>query len=267
MQYSMVIDLKKCVGCHACTIACKAEWDVPTDQGRNWVNRLGPAMTPEGLASTYYPGLCNHCDEPACVPVCPADTIQKTFKDAKTGKTTTLEVAATYKDPFNGTVQIDKDRCLGCGECASACPYGARYVNESQINEELGSDGTVDKCSYCMPRVEAGLQPACVQTCLAGARIFGDITDPNSEVSKYKKMGAANLSSAAVNIGSNGLYYGNKRDMSLLTTTSTPTEMASVNHRRQLLARMKPAMNKAKNFGMLGLVGAVALKGMNDDKE
>lgn len=267
MQYGMVIDIKKCVGCHACTIACKAEWEVPADKNRNWVHRLGPDNTPHGLASTYYPGLCNHCNEPSCVPVCPSDTIQKTFTDKKTGKTKTLEVAATYKDPFNGTVQIDKERCWGCGACADACPYNARYVNENQINEELGSEGTADKCTYCMPRVEMGLEPACVQTCLARARIFGDLDDPNSEVSKYKKMGAKSLSSVNVNIGSNGLYYGNKRDMALLTATSTPQVMPEANMRRILMAKMKPGFNKAKNLGMLGLVGAVAMKGMKEDKE
>jgi tetrathionate reductase subunit B len=267
MQYAMVIDLNKCIGCHTCTIACKAAWNVPAEHGRNWVKRLGPAQTPEGLAATWYPGQCNHCDSPVCVAVCPAEKIMKTFKDAKTGRTTTLEVAATYKNPFNGIVQVDQDRCLGCGECAAACPYEARYMDEDRVNEELGSDGTVDKCTFCQPRVEAGLQPVCVQACLAGARIFGDITDPDSEVSGYREKGAVSLSSSVVNIGSNGLYFGNKRDMSLLVSTQTPTAMSSVNHRRQLLARIKPAVKKAKNFGMLGLLGAAALKGLEDDQE
>ena len=265
MQYAMVVDLNKCIGCHTCTIACKAAWKVPAEQGRNWVKRLGPAQTLEGLAFTYYPGQCNHCDFPACVGACPADTIMKTFKDIKTNKTTTLQVAATYKNPFNGIVQVDKDRCLGCGECVVACPYDARYVDENMINEELGSEGTVDKCSYCMPQVEAGLQPVCVERCLSGARIFGDITDPDSEVAQYKERGAVSLSSPAVNIGSNGLYYGNKRDMSLLTSTQTPSTLTFANQRRQLLARMKPALKKAKKIGVLGLVGAVALVKVEDD--
>ena len=107
-QYGMVIDLEKCIGCHACAIACKAEWEVPAEEGRNWLKRLGPANTPHGLASTYYPGLCNHCDHPPCVDICPADTVERTFKDPATGKQKTMEVAATWKDPFDGTVQIDK---------------------------------------------------------------------------------------------------------------------------------------------------------------
>ncbi len=67
MQYGMIIDIDRCVGCHACTIACKAEWEIPARYGRNWVYRLGPAMTSTKIAYTYYPGLCNHCDEPPCV--------------------------------------------------------------------------------------------------------------------------------------------------------------------------------------------------------
>jgi len=231
-QYAMIIDLDRCVGCHACAIACKAEWDVPVDQGRNWVRRLGPAQTPFGLASTYYPGLCNHCDKPACVEVCPADHINRTFTDPESGKKVTLEVAATWKDPFNGTVQIDKERCLGCGACADACPYGARYVNEE------GDEPKADKCTFCVERLARGLQPACVQTCLAGARIFGDLSDPTSEVARYIKKGAIRLESAAVKIGPNVYYSGKKRDLHLLATTSTPQSMPEANLRRTMLASL-----------------------------
>ena len=222
-QYGMVIDLEKCIGCHACAIACKAEWEVPADEGRNWLKRLGPSDTPHGLASTYYPGLCNHCDQPACVEVCPADPVERTFTDPATGKQKTMEVAATWKDPFDGTVQIDKDRCLGCGACADACPYEARYVNPNQ-----GEDGKADKCTFCVERLAVNLEPACVQTCLAGARIFGDLNDPKSEVTKYVKKGAIKMESSAVQIGPNVRYYGNKRDLSLLTESSTPQAIQEV---------------------------------------
>ncbi len=262
MQYGMVIDLEKCIGCHACTIACKAEWEVPTESGRNWVRRLGPAATPHGLASTYYPGLCNHCNEPACVEICPADVEEMTFTDAKTGKKKTMEVAATWKDPFNGSVQIDKARCIGCGACADACPYEARYVNEDL------EEPKADKCTFCMPRVEKGLTPACVQTCLAGARIFGDLDDPKSEIAQYIKNGAYGLSSAAVQIGPNVRYYGNKRDTYLLTSTSTPTEMPEANLRRVFMAKMSKSANDAiKNIGMIGLAGALLCKKTEEGEE
>ncbi len=262
MQYAMVIDLDKCVGCHACAIACKAEWGVPVADGRNWVKRLGPARTPHGLSSTYYPGLCNHCDEPACVPVCPADLENRTFKDKLTGATKTMEVPATFKDPFTGIVLIDKDRCLGCGACADACPYGARYVNP-----DLGEDGKADKCTFCIERVDEGLEPACVQTCMTGARIFGRLDDPKSEVAKYVKKGAARIESAAVAIGPNVFYYGNDRDISLLKATCTPLEMpeASVINKRAVMARLNKTV--ARGLGLGGLIGAMACLADNNNMD
>ena len=248
MQYAMVIDLNRCVGCHACAVACKAEWDVPAHNGRNWVRRLGPSETPYGLSKTYYPGLCNHCDEPACVEVCPADTIMKTFTCPATGRKKTMEVAATYKDPFTGVVLIDKDRCIGCGACAEACPYGARYVNP-----DIGEDGKADKCTFCIERVNAGLEPACVQTCLSNARIFGRLDQ--GEVARYLKKGAARLESDAVKIGPNVFYFGNKKDMHLLKTACTPNEMpeASLIGKRAMFARLGKGV--LKGTGLAGLAG------------
>lgn len=252
----MIIDIDKCVGCHACTIACKAEWEVPAQFGRNWVHRLGPAMTSAGMAYTYYPGLCNHCDKPSCVDVCPADPVSMTMKDAKTGKTVTMEVAATWKDPFNGTVQIDKERCIGCGACADACPYDARYINEDLADDE--SYGKADKCTYCVERLAEGLEPACVQTCLAGARIFGDLDDPNSAVAQYVKKGAVGLSSEAVQLGPNSRYFGSKKaDMELLMQ-SAPQEMPEASLRRIMLAKMsQPAVKQIKELGLIGLAGSL----------
>lgn len=263
----MIIDLDKCVGCHACAIACRAEWEVPVgkdsadrERRRNWVDRLGPTKTPDGLASTYYPGLCNHCDKPACVEVCPADRVEMNFNDSESGKNKTMSVAATWKDPFNGTVQIDKKRCIGCGACADACPYDARYVNEE------GEEPKADKCTFCVERVAQGLEPACVQTCLARARIFGDISAPNSDPAKYLKKGARRLESANVKLGPNVRYYGNKRDMHLLVSISTPQAMPQANLRRTLMAQMmKPAIREMKNLGIIGIAGALMVKGISED--
>ena len=265
----MIIDLDKCVGCHACAIACRAEWEVPTGKDsadrqrrRNWVKRLGPSHTPHGLSSTYYPGLCNHCDAPACVDACPADQVEMTFKDPKGGESKKMTVAATWKDPFDGSVQIDKARCIGCGACADACPYNARYVNEDL------EEPKADKCTFCVERVAQGLEPACVQTCLARARIFGDLSDPNSEVAKYVKKGAARLESEAVKIGPNVRYFGNKKDMHLLTTTCTPQAMPEANLRRTFMASMmKPVAKQARNLGLLGLVGAVVVKKLSEEEQ
>ena len=265
MQYGMIIDLNRCVGCHACAVACRAEWEIPVQFARNWLRRLGPAKTAHGLAATYYPGLCNHCAHPACVEVCPADTEMVTFKDVKTGRTKNMEVAATWKDPFNGTVQIDKKRCLGCGACADACPYGARYVNPDLADDD--SDGKADKCTYCMPRVAVGLQPACVQTCLAEARIFGDLDDPESEVSKYVKKGAVGLTSKNVQIGPNSRYFGNKKDMALLMTQA-PQEMPEANSRRSMLAGLlRPARQQAETIGLAGAAATLLGKALDDEEK
>ncbi len=268
MQYGMIIDLERCVGCHACTIACRAEWEVPVPYQRNWVKRLGPTMTEFGMAATYYPGLCNHCDKPPCVDVCPVDKTDMTFTDSKSGNTKTMKVAATWKDPFDGTVQVDKSRCVGCGACADACPYGARYVNPDQADSE--SDGKVDKCTHCKPRIEQGLVPACVQTCITEARIFGDLHDPESAVSKYVKKGAKGLEVADGHIGPNTMYYGNKKDISLLFSDYTPklANVDMVKRRAMIASLVHPAMNKAKEIGVLGLAGAMLVKGLSqkDDK-
>jgi len=268
MQYGMIIDLERCVGCHACTIACRAEWEVPVPYQRNWVKRLGPTMTADGMAATYYPGLCNHCDKPPCVDECPADVVEMTFTDAASGKTKKMEVAATWKDPFDGTVQVDKDRCLGCGACADACPYGARYVNPAQADAD--SEGKIDKCTYCKPRVDQGLVPACVQTCVSEARIFGDLDDPKSAVSQYVKKGAKGLEVKDGHIGPNSRYYGKKKDVALLFADYTPelADIGSVKRRAMMASMVKPAMSKAKDLGLLGFAGAMVIKGLSetDDK-
>lgn len=259
MQYGMIIDLERCVGCHACTIACKAEWEVPVEFNRNWVFRIGPNRVGNDLASTYYPGLCNHCDDPVCVPECPADEEEVTFTDVKTGKTLTMEVAATWKNPFDGTVQIDKNRCIGCGACADACPYNARYINPDLV-DDVSEDGKADKCTYCKPRVDAGATPACVQTCITGARIFGDLSDPSSEVAKYVKNGAKGIEPSGGELGPNSKYYGKKKDISLLFDTHTPelADLMQVRRRAMLASLVKPAVKQAKKLGLLGVIGALA---------
>ncbi len=218
-QYAMVIDLDRCVGCHACALACRAEWNIPVPYRRNWVKRLGPEKTPHGLSYTFYPGLCNHCDHPVCVEVCPADPVEREFTCPQTGKKTTMEIAATYKHPFTGAVLIEKERCIGCGACVDACPYGARYLNEDL------DEPKADKCTFCMERVAHGEVPACVKTCITDARVFGDLSDKNSKVYKLvHEDGAKRLTSSEVNIGPNVYYIGSKKDLALLAAKCTPHE-------------------------------------------
>ena len=218
-QYAMVIDLNKCVGCHACAVACRAEWKVPTEEGyrRNWVKRIGPEKTPHGLSFTFYPGLCNHCNSPVCVDVCPADPVERTFKSFTNGKTKKMTIKATFKEPFTGIVLIDKERCIGCGSCVEACPYGARYLDETL------DEPKADKCTFCFERISKGEVPACVKTCIADARIFGDLEDPKSEVSKLVKVGARPLESKVVKIGPNVFWLGKEKDLHALFKNYAPT--------------------------------------------
>ena len=182
MRYAMIINKKRCFGCNACTVACKqTNASLPgAFYTKVTVEEKGvfPASTVE-----YMPHICFHCDNAPCVEVCPT-TASKKMAD--------------------GTVQVDENACIGCESCIDACPYGARFYNDpdGQLTywEGKGQDlyektrygeirlATVTKCTFCASRRERGMPPACVETCPGAARIFGDLDDPDSEISKaYKK--------------------------------------------------------------------------------
>jgi tetrathionate reductase subunit B len=154
-RYGMLIDLRRCTGCHGCSVACKAEFDVPLGATRSWVEYVEKGNYPT-VSRSFLPRLCNQCTNPPCVPVCP--------------------VNATWKREEDGIVVIDSDICIGCKYCIQACPYDARFLNPVT--------GAADKCDFCLHRVEQGLVPSCVNTCVADARIFGDLNDPESKISK-----------------------------------------------------------------------------------
>ncbi|MDH3975561.1 MAG: 4Fe-4S dicluster domain-containing protein [Deltaproteobacteria bacterium] len=155
VRFAMLIDLRRCIGCHACSVACKAEYEVPVGRYRSWVKYTDKGKYPN-VVRQFLPRLCNHCEHAGCERVCPT--------------------SATYKRD-DGTVQIEGSKCIGCKYCMLACPYEARFINPVT--------GTADKCSFCVHRVDEGIVPACVQTCIGEARIFGDVNDPKSEISEY----------------------------------------------------------------------------------
>ncbi len=154
-RYAMVIDTRRCVGCQACSVACKTENEVPLGETRSWVEYIEKGDFPN-VRRSFLPRLCNQCEEPQCVSVCPT--------------------GATYKREEDGIVVVDSEVCIGCKYCIQACPYGVRFIHPET--------GAADKCDFCLHRVNQGLVPSCVNTCQGRARIFGDLNDPQSEVSK-----------------------------------------------------------------------------------
>lgn len=152
MRYAMAIDLSACVGCAACSVACKLENAVPPGGNRLWIRQTEAGVFPD-LTLECRPEQCLHCSNPPCVPVCPTD--------------------ASYQTE-DGFVLVDPEKCIACGACVAACAYDARFFH---------IDGYVSKCSFCEHRVRAGRPPACVETCPTLCRSFGDLDDPGSDVS------------------------------------------------------------------------------------
>lgn len=181
MRYAMAIDLRRCVGCDTCSIACKMSNNLPKDMLWLKVHTQGGAGkdtasgTYPNVAMSYLPMNCMHCTDAPCVPVCPTK-------------------ATTQRE--DGIVTVDSSLCIGCGACITACPYeGIRTLNEGEpefyLDFELGHStapkhvaNVVEKCNFCVGRLELGEKPACMELCPGRARYFGDIEDPNSEISK-----------------------------------------------------------------------------------
>ncbi len=179
-RYAMVTDLKKCVACQACTVACNAEWNVPAGFARTRVRTTPITGTFPHLASGVYVAQCNQCDRPPCVEACPS--------------------GATSRSD-TGIVRVDGSLCIGCGFCLDACPYDARYINP--VTKK------VDKCDFCVSRLERGAEPACVATCTAHAKYFGDLEDRQSEVFKMVfEQGAHRMETSQVRVGPNVYYAG-----------------------------------------------------------
>ncbi len=154
MRYGFVIDQRSCIGCHACTVACKSEHDVPLGSFRTWVKYVEKGEFPN-TRRHFLVERCNHCDNAPCVAICPT--------------------MALYQRP-DGIVDFDKSRCIGCKSCMQACPYDALYIDDDTH--------TAAKCNFCAHRIDQGLQPACVMVCPEEAIIFGDLDDPSTRIAQ-----------------------------------------------------------------------------------
>ena len=156
-RYGMVFDVRRCTGCLSCTVNCSMENRIGDARRRTTVGQVELRGPTGGEAVISMPRQCNHCSNPPCVQVCPTK--------------------ATYKSSEDGLVVIDYDRCIHCMNCVPACPYGARQPDSSHKTPP-------EKCNFCIHRLQAGLLPACVESCIGHARIFGDLNDPTSEIYK-----------------------------------------------------------------------------------
>ena len=178
MQLAFAIDHHKCIGCHACTVACKSENSVPVGDFRTWVKYTEVGTFP--AVKRHFAVLrCNHCTNAPCVTICP--------------------VTALHKRP-DGIVDLDRDACIGCKACLQACPYDALYLNEDT--------GGAEKCHFCAHRVEQNLEPACVVVCPERAILVGDAHDPQDTVGRIARQSDTLVRRPEQNTGPNVYYIG-----------------------------------------------------------
>jgi Fe-S-cluster-containing dehydrogenase component/formate-dependent nitrite reductase membrane component NrfD len=177
-NYGFAIDLRKCIGCHACTIACKAEHEIPVGVNRCWVKTIEKGAFPE-TRRFFFPVLCNQCTDAPCVRICPTSAL---FKRR------------------DGIVDLHGDSCIGCRACMEACPYDQLFIDPNTH--------TAEKCNFCANRVENKLLPACVSVCPTECRVFGDLDDPASEVARIVQREAFMVRKPEKGTGPKIFYLG-----------------------------------------------------------
>ncbi len=192
MNFGFIIDNRKCIGCHACTVACKAEHDVPIGVNRTWVKYIEKGEFPY-TRRLFSVMRCNHCDDAPCVEICP--------------------VTALYKRS-DGIVDFDSRRCIGCKSCMQACPYDALYIDPETH--------TAAKCNYCAHRVDIGLEPACVNVCPEHAIISGNLDNPLSEISQL--LAREQVTARKVEKGTRPKLFYIEGDEASLKPIATETE-------------------------------------------
>jgi Fe-S-cluster-containing dehydrogenase component/formate-dependent nitrite reductase membrane component NrfD len=177
-NYGFVIDLKKCIGCHACTIACKAEHDIPVGANRCWVKTVEKGRFPDAQR-LFLPVLCNQCEDAPCMNICPTSALFRRH---------------------DGIVDLNGAACIGCKACMAACPYDQLFIDENTK--------TAEKCNFCANRVENKLEPACVSVCPTECRIFGDMDDPTTAVAQIVQREAFTVRKPEKGTGPKVFYLG-----------------------------------------------------------
>ncbi len=176
MQLGFVIDHAKCIGCHACTVACKSENQVPVGSFRTWVKYTEAGEFP-AVKRSFAVLRCNQCTAAPCVTICPTNALSKRM---------------------DGIVDVNPKACIGCKSCMQGCPYDALYINPDK--------GTAEKCHFCAHRAEQGLAPACAVVCPTEAIIPGDFHDPESRVSRMKREFELSARKTEAGTGPNVFY-------------------------------------------------------------
>lgn len=178
VRYGFAIDQRTCIGCHACTVACKTEHGVPVGQFRTWVKYVDSGTFPDSRRD-FGVMRCNHCTDAPCVKICPTNALFK-------------------RD--DGIVDFDSESCIGCKSCMQACPYDAIYIDEQTH--------TAAKCNFCAHRVDEGLEPACVVVCPTHSIWVGDLDDESSGISQLIASNPTAVRAPDQNTGPNVFYLG-----------------------------------------------------------
>jgi Fe-S-cluster-containing dehydrogenase component/formate-dependent nitrite reductase membrane component NrfD len=192
VRYGFAIDQRTCIGCHACTVACKTEHEVPLGQFRTWVKYVDSGSFPDTTRS-FGVMRCNHCTDAPCVKICPTTALFK-------------------RD--DGIVDFDSERCIGCKSCMQACPYDAIYIDEDTH--------TAAKCNLCAHRVDDDLEPACVVVCPTHSIWVGDLDDPTSGIARLVSTNETMVRSPEQNTGPNVFYLG--ADRAVLDPLAAPVD-------------------------------------------
>ena len=192
MRYGFAIDQRTCIGCHACTVACKTEHEVPVGQFRTWVKYVDQGSFPNNTRD-FGVMRCNHCTDAPCVKICPTKALYQ------------------RKD---GIVDFDPERCIGCKSCMQGCPYDAIYIDEDTH--------TAAKCNFCAHRIDEDMEPACVVVCPTHSIWVGDLDDPHSGISKLVNSHPVTVRAPEQNTGPNVFYLG--ADRAVLDPLGAPVD-------------------------------------------